>query len=113
LSPSHRSWQTQQQREAKHTEWQTAHRELQRIERHVQDELAALGYQAGQAFYDTKLQPCIQQLRAVLQEYAQLQADVRSRTSAALGDLGSLPMQASQIPAWLEGLHRRGVFGNR
>jgi hypothetical protein len=111
LSPSHHSWDTQRKRETKHAEWKAAERELQRIEREAQDDLAELGYKAGQEFYDTKLQPCIQQLLAVLQEYAQLQADVRERTSATLGDLGSLPLVASQIPAWLEGLQRRGTFG--
>jgi hypothetical protein len=113
LSPSHRSWDTQRKRETKHAEWQTAHRELQRIEREAQDELAELGYQRGQVFCDTKLRPAIEQLQEILQEYAQLQADVRERTSATLGDLGSLPLVASQIPEWLEGLHRRGVFGAR
>jgi hypothetical protein len=112
-SPSHPSWPVQREYEEAHRQWQVAERQLAQIEREAQDELAELGYKRGQKFYDEQLRPAIEQLHAVLQAYAQLQVDVRSRTSVTLGDLGSLPLVASKIPEWLEGLHRRGVFGNR
>jgi hypothetical protein len=111
-NPAHPSWPVQREYEEAHRQWKVAERELAQAERDAQDELAARGYKRGQEFYDEQLRPAIEQLQEVLQAYAQLQADVRSRTSATLGDLGSLPMQAREIPDWLENLTRRGTFGS-
>jgi hypothetical protein len=79
LSPAHRSWDTQRKREAKHAEWQTAHRELQRIERQAQDKVQQAGHDAKYRVWQEEVVPAIEQLIASLER---LQHVCRRSTSA-------------------------------
>jgi hypothetical protein len=99
-NPAHPMWPFQRDIEAVYAEGKEAKEVLIAAERAARGETEPVGYRAGRTFFEEKLQPAIDHLRDVVQEYEQLQAAVSEKTGAALPALGTVALSPSTLDEW-------------
>ena len=112
-SPASPYWPKLQRFQQTCAELKGAQQELAQAEQDAKASAEAAGYDLGFEIWTEHIVPAIKTLIGALQLLEQKRPEIHERTSALIGQLGSVNMGSHSLKEFIAGVERRGVFGNR